>query len=216
MSSTGWSSEFAQLGIFGTDPATNPFANANKVFIKYCSSDSWFGDAPASDASFGFAFRGARIVAATLKALVAAHGLGSSGADERVLLGGCSAGGRGVLTNLDYVSAAAPPNVQVKGLLDAAGWVDVEPTIPNMLTLQAMTQAIAGFAQPYIPPDCAAANREAPWMCLWPSTRLPYVTTPYFLNAAQFDAFQIMYDTNNLGARALFGRIWHAACPEPC
>ena len=66
MSSTGWKQEFAQLGIFGTDPATNPFASANKVFVKYCSSDSWFGDAPASDATYGFAFRGARIVAAVL------------------------------------------------------------------------------------------------------------------------------------------------------
>lgn len=28
--------------------------------------------------------------------------------------------------------------------------------------------------------------------------RLPYVKTDYFLNAAQFDAFQIMYDTDNL------------------
>ena len=33
---------------------------------------------------------------------------------------------------------------------------------------------------------------------MWPSYRLPFVTTNYFLNAAQFDAFQIMYDTNNL------------------
>ena len=31
MSSSGWKSQFAQEGIFGTDPATNPFANFNKV-----------------------------------------------------------------------------------------------------------------------------------------------------------------------------------------
>jgi hypothetical protein len=34
MSSNGWSKSFAQEGIFGTDLATNPFANANKIFVK--------------------------------------------------------------------------------------------------------------------------------------------------------------------------------------
>jgi len=34
MSSTGWKSEFAQEGIFGTDPSTNPFANVNMIFVK--------------------------------------------------------------------------------------------------------------------------------------------------------------------------------------
>jgi hypothetical protein len=80
MSSSGWKNDFAQTGIFGTDASTNPWAHANKIFVKvrarwrtcrahstaadaplppqYCSSDSWFGDAPASNATFGFAFRG--------------------------------------------------------------------------------------------------------------------------------------------------------------
>ena len=60
MSSSGWKSLFAQEGIFGTDIDTNPWANANMVFVKvrsglrpshspvthtyarlqYCSSDS--------------------------------------------------------------------------------------------------------------------------------------------------------------------------------
>jgi hypothetical protein len=199
MSSTGWGQLFAQEGIFGTDPTTNPWANANMVFVKYCSSDSWFGDAPASTSTFGFAFRGSRIVTATIAAMVANNGLGASGAPERLLFAGCSAGGRGVLNNLDAVAAAAPANVQVQGLLDAAAWVDVQPIIPNMLTLQQMTQDLYGFTSPPIPAACAAQYSGADaWQCLWPSYRLAFVETNYFLNAAQFDAFQIMYDTNNL------------------
>jgi hypothetical protein len=156
------------------------------VFVKYCSSDSWFGDAPASTSTFGFAFRGSRIVTATIAAMVANNGLGASGGQERLLFGGCSAGGRGVLTNLDAVAAAAPANVQVSGMLDAAAWVDVQPIIPNMLTLQEMTQDLYGFTSPPIPANCAAqyAGADA-WMCLWPSTRLQFIQTPYFLNAAQ-------------------------------
>jgi len=127
------------------------------------------------------------------------NGLGASGGPERLLFAGCSAGGRGVLTNLDAVAAAVPSNVKVQGLLDAAAWVDVQPIIPDMLTLQQMTEDLYGFTAPPIPAECAAQYTGADaWRCLWPSYRLPYVKTQYFLNAAQFDAFQIMYDTNNL------------------
>ena len=160
--------------------------------MKYCSSDSWFGDAPASSASFGFAFHGARVVSATITALVRYNGLGASGGQERLLFGGCSAGGRGALTNLDTVAAAVPSNVQVQGLLDAAAWVDVEPIVPNMLSLQMMTQDLYGFTSPPVPSDCAAqySGSEA-WKCVWPSYRLPFVRTPYFLNAAQFGAYAL-------------------------
>ena len=199
MSSSGWGKLFAQDGIFSTVQANNPFASANMVFIKYCSSDSWFGDAPASASTWGFAFRGSRIVTAVIAALEQYNGLGASGGTERLLFAGCSAGGRGVLTNLDAVAAAVPSNVRVQGLLDAAAWVDVQPIIPNMLTLQQMTQDLYSFTAPPIPAQCAARYQGADaWMCLWPSYRLPFIQTDYFLNAAQFDAFQIMYDTNNL------------------
>ena len=177
MSSSGWQRLFAQDGIFSTVPSNNPFAAANMVFIKYCSSDSWFGDAPASSSTFGFAFRGSRIVTAAIAALTQYNGLGASGGPERLLFAGCSAGGRGVLTNLDAVAAAVPSNVRVQGMvrarraaplpahlvvppltlrclqLDAAAWVDVQPIIPNMLTLQQMTQDLYGFTSPPIPGD---------------------------------------------------------------
>jgi hypothetical protein len=186
MSSSGWGQEFAQTGLFATDPTQNPWANANLIFVKYCSSDSWFGDAAAGPSTFGFAFRGARIVNATITALVAHNGLGASGGPERLLFAGCSAGGRGVLSNLDAVAEIAPANVQVQGLLDAAAWVDIQPIIPGMLTLQQMTQDLFAFTTPPIPAACAAQYTGADaWMCVWPSYRLQFIQTNYFLNAAQ-------------------------------
>ena len=159
------------------------------VFVKYCTSDSWFGDAPASSNTWGFSFRGSRLVSATVAAMMQYNGLGASGGQERLLFGGCSAGGRGVLTNLDAVAAAAPSNVHVQGLLDAAAWVDVQPIIPNMLTLQQMTQDLYGFTSPPIPAECAAQYSGGDeWRCLWPSYRLPFIKTNFFLNAAQVRA----------------------------
>jgi hypothetical protein len=37
------------------------FAACAQIFVKYCSSDSWFGDAGNSSSTFGFSFRGARL-----------------------------------------------------------------------------------------------------------------------------------------------------------
>ena len=195
MSSDGWKTEIAQGGILGTSPE-NPWNNANKAWIKYCSSDSWFGDAPASDATWGYAFRGRTIIDTTFQALVQSHGLGKqSGA--QVLFGGCSAGGRGVLAALDGVAGQMPAGVTVKGLIDAAAWVDIAPPDANLVSLQEMTQDITSFASPPIPVNCANDYQGEEWKCLWGSYRLPYLATPYFLNAAQFDAFQIMYDLLN-------------------
>lgn len=201
MSSSGWGNLFAQEGIFGSDANTNPFASANMVFVKYCSSDSWFGDAPASPATYGYAFRGARIVSAVIGALTQYNGLGASGQAERLLFSGCSAGGRGALVNLDTVAALAPPNVRVQGFLDAAAWVDVQPIIPDMLTLQQMTQYLYGFTSPPIPADCAAKYTGSDaWMCLWPSYRLPFVQTDYFLNAVRFCVFRLFHCSTHSGS----------------
>jgi hypothetical protein len=93
--------------------------------------------------------------------------------------------------------------------LDAAAWVDIQPIIPNMMTLQDMTVNLYGFTTPPIPAACAAQyTGQDAWCapcclqacctrmltplsrrrkCMWPSYRLPFIQTQYFLNAAQFD-----------------------------
>ena len=60
-----WSYDFAQGGIFATD-GSSPWGTANRVYVKYCSSDLWSGDVGASAATFGFEFRGSRVCALTL------------------------------------------------------------------------------------------------------------------------------------------------------
>lgn len=90
----------------------------------YCSSDAWVGDVARSDATFGLAFRGQRIISATLSSLVTNHGLGST-AGQRLLFAGCSAGGRGAMFTIDYVPAilhdlgVRDGDVQLQGLFDS-------------------------------------------------------------------------------------------------
>lgn len=59
----------ALTGIFTHDPVSSPLATASKVFVPYCSSDGWVGDAGASDKNGNLHFRGQAIVKAVFAEL---------------------------------------------------------------------------------------------------------------------------------------------------
>jgi hypothetical protein len=209
VSSASWPAVMTQGGLFDTDPSLNPFASANKVYLAYCSSDAWVGDVSAetTQASHGFswAFRGRRILRATLDVLVSDLGLGGGGASaskpHRLLLAGCSAGARGAMFNLDAVRAAAPPTVQVQGLLDSPEWIDVQPLDPSVVSLGDQCASALGLfnASGVLNPQCVAAQpANSSYLCLMGQYAMLYLNTPYFLNAAQFDAFQIPYNVGGM------------------
>lgn len=154
----------------------NPFYNANLIWIKYCSSDSWFGDAGASPSTFGYNFRGSRIVSATVTALMQYNGMGSE-PNTKFLLAGCSAGGRGVMGNIDTVAAMLPNNIQFTGFIDAAAWVDIDPPpwIPGLQSLQSMTQEVYAFSNPPIPQQCAQMYAGEEWKCIWVRRRCTHL-----------------------------------------
>lgn len=200
-SSGGNAPVLAEEGIFSELPSgdVNPFSGtATVVFLKYCSSDSWLGDVGAGPSTFDYNFRGARIVNATVTALRALHGMGSV-AGTQLVLGGCSAGGRGAIMLLDGVAQSLlGTGIAVSGFFDAAAWVDVEPQIAGLQSLQQQAALQMAFMNPAIPAACASLYTGTDsWKCIWPSYRLPLLVTPFFLNAASFDTFQIMYTTNN-------------------
>jgi hypothetical protein len=119
---------------------------------------------------FGFNFRGQRIVRATVDTLAASNGLGAA-PGSRIVFGGCSAGARGAMFNLDYVAEYAPAGTQVLGFLDSAFWVDVMPLNNNIIPLANETQALLPLvnATGRLGPLCAAAypGEEEQWKCLF-------------------------------------------------
>ena len=117
MSSNTTNPHLALGGMFESGDKS-PFGDATIVYVPYCTSDGWAGDASPSEATFGLSFRGARVVAAVVNALVQTEGMGSSSSagSTRLLLAGCSAGSRGAMFNLDYIP----------GILEAAGVKNVE------------------------------------------------------------------------------------------
>ena len=89
-------------GILSPNPVENPFwHDANHVFVPYCSSDSWSGTRAKPESSNSLRFMGSLIVRQVMVDLILL-GLGhSQGAD--LLMAGSSAGGTGVMLNLDKV-----------------------------------------------------------------------------------------------------------------
>jgi hypothetical protein len=177
-------------------------AQANKLFIPYCTSDAHMGDG----AAFGMQFRGAAVVRAALAELVTL-GLGQRQERARLLFGGMSAGARGAMVFLDDVPSLLPepvrPLVQVLGFLDSAAWIDL-PVVP--------TSWFAGFANvtrdvfriakpPHLGARCAEAYPgDGLWRCIFGQYRLPFITSPVFLVADQYDSYQLDHDLGH----------WHA------
>jgi hypothetical protein len=125
------------------------------------------------------------VIEATLADLALNRGLGAS---AQVLFGGCSAGARGAMFNLDYVAQYLPAGASVRGLLDSALWLDLTPPDTAEVTLQAQAQGVFTLVNPAarIPADCAAAYPGSEgWKCLMGVYRLPFITTNYFINAAR-------------------------------
>lgn len=112
--------------------------------IGYCSSDAWVGDSapdenalsatPNAAGGVGWAFKGQRIIQATLATLAQQFGLGSL-PGTRLLFGGCSAGARGALFTLDYVQSMVPSGVQARLCGSAAQHTPAAPLLTYLRAL---------------------------------------------------------------------------------
>ncbi|KAH8098265.1 pectin acetylesterase [Aureococcus anophagefferens] len=106
---------------------TNPMANASKVFLVYCSSDSHAGNRSMGSDGAGesrWHFRGKEIVAAVLAEL---RSEGLDGASHFLLTGG-SAGGMATINNGDWVAdRAAAPGARYLAMPDSGFFLDVQP-----------------------------------------------------------------------------------------
>jgi hypothetical protein len=133
------------------------------------TSDIWSGDAPASAATFGYNFRGSRVVAAVINGLMQTQGMGSV-PGGRLLFGGCSAGAIGAMNNIEAVAALLPPGLQMWAFLDGAALLDIQPRgwswRPELETLQTLMANMTAFTQPVFQPYCAALFPGEEWKCL--------------------------------------------------
>jgi hypothetical protein len=168
------------------------FFRANDVYVPYCSSDLWSGDRAASAATGNREFRGARILRSVIDALsdpsiTPSPNLGDA---KQVLFSGSSAGGVGVLANLDWL-AERLPNASVRGMTDAGWLVDIAPFDPTIDPTPVLLQKGIEFWNGTVDASCAAANVDAEGRCYMGPYVYPYLGTPLFVQIAQYDGPQL-------------------------
>ena len=180
MSNKDFPEQCSKSGIFDASP-DNPLAEANLVYIPYCSSDAFLGDMPPS-AEVPWHFRGQQIVLATIDALIRTHGLGDALAT--LLFGGGSAGARGAMAWLDRVPHLLPESVRVLGFLDSPYVID-EPPLPSSgyepdFAEQARRVLALTGAEDMIFGECAEKHPgpDDSWRCLYAEHRLLGVELP--------------------------------------
>lgn len=193
-SSKQWGEQEYLGGIFWPSAESAVTKASNKAFVRYCTSDAHMGNGE----SFGWQFRGAVVVQETLRDLVVNRGLGAGPKRHRLIFGGGSAGARGAMVHLDYVSqmlGEVAGNVDVVGFLDSPLYLDIPSpagsTFPDYGFLKQAEGVQSHANVSHLGEDCAVANVDEPWKCMHGQYRMPFVKTPYMLVASQNDAYQL-------------------------
>ncbi|XP_011247617.1 palmitoleoyl-protein carboxylesterase NOTUM isoform X1 [Mus musculus] len=215
MSSKDWPHTRTGTGILSSQPEENPhWWNANMVFIPYCSSDVWSGASPKSDKN-EYAFMGSLIIQEVVRELL---GKGLSGA-KVLLLAGSSAGGTGVLLNVDRVAELLEelgyPSIQVRGLADS-GWFldnkqyrrsDCIDTI-NCAPTDAIRRGIRYWSG-MVPERCQRQFKEGEeWNCFFGYKVYPTLRCPVFVVQWLFDEAQLTVDNVHLTGQPVQEGQW--------
>jgi hypothetical protein len=190
----GAMTSLANEGAFSRDATVNPlFHDANLVGAQYCSSDLWTGESnerrQTNGDPDGWYFSG-RINARVLLASLAKEGLDDADPETKILVVGSSAGGAGVVANLDQLLAAFPKtgrSGRMKVILDGS-WVPPQPTDARLPD---------GAKWGKLQPECDADLRkkgENPSHCVFGTVWWPYVAktgVPVLIQIAGLDATQL-------------------------
>nr|CAG4642376.1 EOG090X02ZJ [Evadne anonyx] len=199
MTSKMWPNTRQVNGILSPDPEENPYWwNANHVYVPYCSSDSWSGSSPAGSNS-RFAFMGSVILMEVIRDLLPQGLLNAS----KLMLTGSSAGGIGVLLNLDRVTdflrmqGAAP---EVRGVTDSGWFLDNVPYAPadcqdpQRCAPTTVVQLGHALWNGQIPSTCRAHHASQPWRCYFGYHLHKTLKTPLFIFQWLFDEAQMTAD----------------------
>ncbi|XP_055376229.1 palmitoleoyl-protein carboxylesterase NOTUM [Condylostylus longicornis] len=201
MTSAQWPENRDVGGILSPLPEENPYwHNANHVLVPYCSSDSWSGTKTQIETRDGWRFMGSLIIKQVIADLIPL-GLGGP-ANSELLLVGSSAGGLGVMLNLDRVSHFIHNEknlkVLVRGVSDSGWFLDREPYTPGAVA------ASEGVRQGWkmwggsLPEECVKHHLNEPWRCYFGYRLYPTLKSPLFVFQWLFDEAQMRAD--NVGA----------------
>ncbi|KAM4632060.1 palmitoleoyl-protein carboxylesterase notum2-like isoform 2-T2 [Discoglossus pictus] len=215
MSSSEWTPTRKGSGILSPKQEENPhWWTINSVFVPYCSSDVWSGN--SSRPQHDFTFMGSLIIQEVIRDL-APKGLKHA---KVVTLAGSSAGGTGVLINIDRVAPLVEEltteAVQVRGLVDSGWFLDPKHTKQSDCLDNAMcapTDAIKKGLKLWsgiLPERCRRQNkREEEWKCFYGPKIHTTLKSPVFVVQWLYDEEQLRMENIPTEFQSMTARHWN-------
>ena len=165
----------------------------NRVFVPYCSSDGYIGNTDID----GNQFRGRTIIKSIFQQIHDTYNL----SQKTVVFSGCSAGGRGVMHNLNLVREQVETyNIdRLIGLVDSGEYIDLplyNPLSPTAMGSRLRDQAlgVVEYLNASISNECASFYPNATENCLMGETAFRTLSSPFIAHSFQFDSYQNSVD----------------------
>ncbi|KAJ0050510.1 hypothetical protein NL108_003732 [Boleophthalmus pectinirostris] len=231
MSSTAWPQTKTGSGILSFQAVENPhWHNANIVFIPYCSSDVWSGTGPAPNPpprprgrekekdqnanTTEYTFMGSLIIREVIKDLIP-KGIKQA---KVVMLTGTSAGGTGVLLNIDRVAAQLEQlgtEAQVRGLVDSGWFLESKqqrsPNCPETVSCSPEDAIKMGLRlwNGVVPNRCRQLYKKGEeWQCFFGHKLYSTMTSPLFVVQWLFDEEQLRVENIYMGSQRMTPEQW--------
>ncbi|XP_061588773.1 carboxylesterase notum2 [Cololabis saira] len=232
MSSTGWPQTKKGSGILSSQAGENPhWHNANIVFIPYCSSDVWSGTGPISTTpsrtrqgrekvrerntnATEYNFMGSLIIREVIKDLIP-RGIKLA---RVVMLSGTSAGGTGVLLNIERVASQMEQlgsEAQVRGLVDSGWFLESKqqrsPNCPETVSCSPEDAIKIGLRlwNGVVPNQCRQLyKRGEEWQCFFGHRLYSTLTSPLFVVQWLFDEEQLKGENIYIGGQFMSEEQW--------
>ena len=202
MSSDRWPSVKTAGGILSADPEENPhFSNANHVLVPYCSSDAWSGYATGRPASpeaakntGDLSFMGGNIIREVIRELADFQQLLFG---RELYLAGSSAGGIGVMMNIDSVAGmVGRAGLKVRGIVDSGWFLDNDPFSTECAAGKGKCSVVQDLQQGVrlwkarVPTACHQNFPGEVWKCFLGYRLFPYIKSkhPFYF----FACFKLM------------------------
>ncbi|KAL5242347.1 hypothetical protein ACI65C_009757 [Semiaphis heraclei] len=198
MSSKEWPETRTGAGILSNNAAENPYWwQANHVFVPYCTSDIWTGRRAEPQHGSKFTFMGSIVIKQVIRELLTI-GLANANA---LILSGSSAGGVGVMLNLDPIQKMLRQysGMSVHGITDSGWFMDQQPyDIEDEGGSSASPVEAVKLGIPYwhsqIPSRCRNLYINEPSKCFIGYKIYPTLSVPLFVFQWLYDEFQLKND----------------------
>uniref|UniRef100_A0A8C5H4E3 Carboxylesterase notum2-like n=1 Tax=Gouania willdenowi TaxID=441366 RepID=A0A8C5H4E3_GOUWI len=194
-------------------------AIAIAIFIPYCSSDVWSGTGPAPTPPprtrpAVYTFMGSLIIREVIKDLIP-KGIKQA---KVVMLSGTSAGGLGVLLNIDRVAAQLDQlgaETQVRGLVDSAWFMESKqqrsPNCPETVSCSPEDAIKIGLRlwNGVVPDRCRQLYKKGEeWQCFFGHKLYSTLTSPLFVVQWLYDEEQLRVENIYMGGQSLSEEQW--------